>query len=148
LAYLTHRGRWPRPGGYRPRLPLNPPRQYYALPLPWVSIDLPPEVVSNKHRALLAYQSQLRYMRGYLLSFVRRNELFGLFTPLPVPHVAEGLPGDRDQGIPVCEILDPVPPSWAGRVQRSGDIRSVQAVRDDRCVFVRMNLGSKASREL
>lgn len=149
LAYLTHRGRWPRPSGFRPRLVLSPPRQYHRLPLPWVTLDLPPEAVADKHRALLAYRSQLRYMRAYLMSFVRRNELFGLFAPVPVPlgvpgHVLEGAEGWRG---PSCQILDPVPPSWAGRVQRSADIRSVEAVRDHHALHLRMNLRSRPSRD-
>lgn len=153
LAYLTHRGRWPRPSGFRPGLPLDPPRHYEALPFPWVTMELPSDVVNVKHRALLAYESQLRFMRQYLLSFVRRNELFGLFAPLPVPRQGWGVgnepalpegPGEA----PLHQLLDPVPPTWAGRVRRAGDIQSVQARRDDDHLFLRLHLRSRPARQL
>lgn len=157
MGYLTHRGLWPRPRGYHPLLPMDPPRQYHRLPFPWVSLELPPEVVSQKYWALMAYQSQLRFMRNYLLSFVRRSELFGVFAPLAVPRQAGGRPGlIKPDGFgsegtlwagPHCEVLDPVPSTWAGRVRRGGELRSVLAVSDDDFLYLRLNLGGRPSRE-
>lgn len=157
LGYLTHRGLWPRPRGYHPLLPMDPPRLYHRLPFPWVSLELPPEVVHQKYWALMAYQSQLRFMRNYLLSFVRRSELFGVFTPLAVPRCSDGRQGLAKAGEmglegllwtgPHCEVLDPVPSTWAGRVRRGGELRSVLAVCDDHFLHLRLNLGGKPSRQ-
>src|SRR5690606_15046442 len=148
LQYLVHQGTWPQPRGYRPRAMLVPPKPYARLPLEWLSLELPEEAVERKLQALLCYRSQMVFMRRYLLSFVRRNELFGLFQPLPLPWV-------EDRGILVDgesydwdgvggAVVDPRRQSITRRVGRSADIRAVAACRDRHKLYLRMELRHRA----
>lgn len=44
----------------------------------WVRLPMSPEQVSKKERAVGKYESQLSYKRGFLLSFVKADELFAV----------------------------------------------------------------------
>jgi len=77
LTYLVHHGRWPLPWGKFLRAELRPPRPLINLDIRWRSIPLTREETLRKYQAILRYRSQVRYMRPYLVSFARRNELFG-----------------------------------------------------------------------
>ena len=76
FGYLVHRGTWPHPRGYRPELGLNPPRSLGNLDLEWISLDLSPEAIKLKARAIREHRTQRLIMTGYLDSFTRKNELF------------------------------------------------------------------------
>jgi len=76
MGYLVHRGTWPHPRGYRPRLGLNPPRSLNNLGIEWISLDLSPEATLLKARAIRAHRTQRLIMMGHLDSFARKNELF------------------------------------------------------------------------
>lgn len=45
-------------------------------------MELSPEAVAAKERAVRAHRSQMRLLGRFLLAFVRRNELY---STLPVP---------------------------------------------------------------
>ena len=75
-GYLVHYGYYPQPRRVRPGIPLLPPA-----PLSqddWARIDLSPEQAQAKAHALGAYTSQLRlpWMKGFLSTFARTNEVF------------------------------------------------------------------------
>ncbi|HLT58586.1 MAG: PIG-L family deacetylase [Limnochordales bacterium] len=148
LQYLVHQGTWPQPRGYRPRAMLVPPKPYARLPLEWLSLELPEEAVERKLQALLCYRSQMVFMRRYLLSFVRRNELFGLFQPLPLPWVEDGgilVDGESYDWDGVGgAVVDPRRQSITRRVGRSADIRAVAACRDRHNLYLRMELRHRA----
>lgn len=74
--YLVHYRGWPRPLGYHPDLELTPPSQLNNSVLSWEGLNLEPQEVEQKWRALSFYQSQLGYSRKLLFSFARKNELF------------------------------------------------------------------------
>jgi LmbE family N-acetylglucosaminyl deacetylase len=76
LAYLIHRPDFPYPKQYAPQADLLPPIKMWSVDTEWLRIDLTEEEVAKKEKATLAYQSQLGLLRNFLLSFVRRNELF------------------------------------------------------------------------
>ncbi|WP_152640201.1 PIG-L deacetylase family protein [Thermus filiformis] len=79
--YLVHGGyQYPLPKGLHPRLPLYPPPRGRGLA--WVRVELSPEAVAAKERAIRAHRSQMRLLGRFLLAFVRRNELY---STLPVP---------------------------------------------------------------
>ena len=75
--YLVHCLGWPLPRHYHPELSLNPPRQFQGSSINWVKFELTPEQLEKKNRAILCYRSQTRTSAFYLLSFARKNELFG-----------------------------------------------------------------------
>jgi LmbE family N-acetylglucosaminyl deacetylase len=79
--YLVHLKHWPKPGGYRPADPLEPP-QFLQSKIPWETSPLKPVEVEGKHAAIGRHKSQFEIKAKYLLSFVRTNELFGDFPPV------------------------------------------------------------------
>jgi len=84
--FLIHCARWPQPQGLHPDVPLSPPDlPANGVPPSWFSCPLSPDEVAAKHAALLKHRSVLAANSGYLLSFVRPNEIFG---DLPVVRLA------------------------------------------------------------
>ena len=98
--YLIHFGRWPRPKGYWPDRHLKPP-SFFEGEISWKTYSLSEEEVERKQSALREHKTQYLYSAKYLLSFVRRNELFGDFPVIALrrhpssislhPKSAEGL---------------------------------------------------------
>jgi LmbE family N-acetylglucosaminyl deacetylase len=80
--YLIHCVDWPIPRWYHPELYLEPPQKFQNSPINWVRLDLTDEQLFKKHEAILAYRSQTESGAFYLLSFGRKNELFGDYSPL------------------------------------------------------------------
>jgi len=76
-TYLIHAAGWPEPRGYYPELDLAPPQSFADSPIKWSKLDLAPEELEAKRRAILSYKSQVESSAAYLLSFARANELFG-----------------------------------------------------------------------
>jgi len=80
--YLIHWKSWPNPRHYHPELTLLPPNNLRNSQMKWLSLELTPEEVENKYKATLCYKSQTQSSAFYLLSFARRNELFGIFPDI------------------------------------------------------------------
>lgn len=76
-SYLIHWSNWPRPRHYHPNRDLEPPRNFLNSQINWLKLDLSPEESARKHQAVLCYRSQTQSSASYLLSFARKNELFG-----------------------------------------------------------------------
>jgi LmbE family N-acetylglucosaminyl deacetylase len=89
-AYLVHFKGWPKPRGNRPDLPLRPPPLLRDA-FPWSILRLERDMIDRKLAALRAHRTQYGYSAHYLLSFVRRNELFGEFPSLRLRSFAEPL---------------------------------------------------------
>ena len=83
--WIVHAPRWPQPRRYDPQLPLAPPDS--AAALQWQSLPLSGAERARKLAALRAHRSQIRLMEGFMLSFVRANELFAQ------PSQSGGKPG-------------------------------------------------------
>ncbi len=75
--YLVHSVGWPLPRYYHPELPLLPPEKLLDLPISWNLFGLTKEQIDKKYQAILCYRSQTESSAFYLLSFARKNELFG-----------------------------------------------------------------------
>jgi LmbE family N-acetylglucosaminyl deacetylase len=75
--YLIHHVGWPLPRHYHPQLSLEPPAQFLDSQVAWFRFELTPQQLNAKHKAILCYRSQTSSSAFYLLSFARRNELFG-----------------------------------------------------------------------
>jgi LmbE family N-acetylglucosaminyl deacetylase len=78
--FLVHYHRYPRPEGFYPSSYILPPVRLLSPTEPWLTLPLDEEEQNNKNEAVLQYRSQLSrrnpLLRGLLLSFVRKNELF------------------------------------------------------------------------
>lgn len=75
--YLIHASGWPKPRRYHPELNLDPPKNFTGSQINWLKLPLSPQELERKRRAILCYRSQTQTSAFYLLSFARRNELFG-----------------------------------------------------------------------
>jgi len=75
--YLVHCVGWPLPRHYHPELNLDPPRQFQNTQVNWLKSELTQRQLDKKYKAVLCYKSQTESSAFYLLSFVRKNELFG-----------------------------------------------------------------------
>ncbi len=82
--YLVHCVGWPLPRHYHPELDLVPPEKFAGSQIEWEKIMLNAQRIEKKHQAVLCYKSQTSSSAFYLLSFVRKNELFGDFPPIEV----------------------------------------------------------------
>ena len=77
FPYLIHCVGWPKPRNYHPDLSLEPPKSFLKSEINWLESGLIPEQLEQKHKAILCYRSQTASSAFYLLSFARKNELFG-----------------------------------------------------------------------
>jgi len=76
--YLVHCAGWPLPRHYHPELALTPPGQFLAdTQINWSENELTSVELAKKRQAILCYKSQTQSSAFYLLSFARKNELFG-----------------------------------------------------------------------
>lgn len=75
--YLVHCVGWPMPRYFHPELALEPPWQFAGSGIKWLKSDLTSNEVYLKHKAILCHATQTRISAFYLLSFARKNELFG-----------------------------------------------------------------------
>ncbi|MBN1794189.1 MAG: PIG-L family deacetylase [Candidatus Omnitrophica bacterium] len=77
--YLVHFKKWPTPYGYRPDAELLPPA-LFAHKAEWHILPLSGEEVTNNYSAIQKHRSQYEVNKKYLLSFIRRNGLYGDFS--------------------------------------------------------------------
>jgi len=87
--YLVHCVGWPLPRHYHPELTLEPPKQFLGSEVQWSQLQLTPDQINKKHQALLCYKSQTSSSAFYLLSFVRKNELFGDYPDIELDRMNE-----------------------------------------------------------
>jgi len=80
--YLIHFAGWPTPRHYHPSLALLPPSRLAESRIKWRSLQMTQEQIEQKRQAILCYNSQTQCCAFYLLSFARKNELFGDYPPI------------------------------------------------------------------
>ena len=145
--YLVHHGDWPTPQGLHEEAPLLPPAQMAALDTQWSALELSHRDTQKKYAAIKRYRSQVEMSSRFLMSFARRNELFGTLgagnqAPL-LTHVTEGaihMKGDpKDWAGQSPVALDPVADTVIRAFQASGDISRLFACRDSRYLYTRMD---------
>jgi LmbE family N-acetylglucosaminyl deacetylase len=90
LAYTVHRPDWP---GFSEGTMLGPPPGVSAGSATWQFVDLTAAELEGKGRALDEYTSQMDIMAVLFRGFVRPNEVFAVYSTLPVePADACGRP--------------------------------------------------------
>ncbi len=80
--YLVHCIGWPLPRHYHPELGLEPPPKFLKSSIQWRRLYLSKDELDKKYQAILCYRSQTASSAFYLLSFARRNELFGNYPEI------------------------------------------------------------------
>jgi len=142
-TYLVHRGDWPTPKGDHPAEPLAPPYALASSVTHWTSLALSPEVTDLKRGAIKEYRTQTAMERGFLMSFARRNEIFG---DVPVRRVGKVRPGsitvdgnsDDWPNVPPA-IVDAVGDYVMAGLYKGGDVRTVYLASDDKNLYVRVD---------
>jgi LmbE family N-acetylglucosaminyl deacetylase len=82
--WIVHGGiAWPWPRGLHPEEALVPPS--VARALPWQDFVLLPAEREQKASAIRVYETQMRLTSSFMLSFVRRNELYSSAPLAAVP---------------------------------------------------------------
>jgi len=104
-SYLIHSSGWPLPRQYHPELTLEPPRQFLNSSVQWEKIDLTAEELNRKYMAILAYKSQTESSAFYLLSFARRNELFGNYPQARLIKESQENSGEQLLGVSILDDL-------------------------------------------
>lgn len=145
--YLVHHGDWPTPQGLHEDAALLPPGQMAALDTQWSALELSHRDTQKKYAAIKRYHSQVEMANRFLMSFARRNELFGTLgaaNEAPVlRRVADGdmhMDGDSkdwDGQSPVA--LDPVADTVIRAFQASGDISRLFVCRDSKFLYARLD---------
>ena len=146
--YLVHRGDWPVPQGIDKDDVLVPPIEMAELDTAWTRRPLTNSQVDLKERAILTYGSQTAVMKRFLVSFARRNELFGTLEEAQVhrsPECGIRIDGQFDdwEGIRPA-ALDPVRDSLLRDFQAGADIRSISACRDAQNLYLRVEAMKEA----
>ena len=86
FPYLIHCVDWPKPRYYHPELGLEPPKSFLKSEINWRESGLKPEQLEQKHKIILSYKSQTASSAFYLLSFTRKNELFGDYPDIKLTN--------------------------------------------------------------
>lgn len=149
--YLVHHGAWPLPRAAAPDLSLGPPEDLLADPTDrWVEFPLSQADEDAKRRAVLEYRTQAQLLRPYLLSFVRRNDLFDLCPPArPSPVGADPPLADRrawDRLPPL--IRSAGPGSLLRRTEASAMLETVALGRSPDHLLLAVGLRKPAIREV
>lgn len=126
-TYLVHRGNWdwPTPQGLHMDAYLAPPWDLAEVETDWQTLDLTTAQEETKLRAIEAYRTQMAVIRGFLLSFVRENELFAPREPVefvgqPLLEAPDGS-GFRGQMI----VQDPAKDTIGEDLRGAGDLTAV-----------------------
>ncbi len=150
--YLIHHGPWPTPAAYAPDLYLRPPRDLWVgHPAWWLEYPLRPPDEDAKRRAVLEYRSQVQLLRTYLLSFVRRDDLFDLYPPVDPTAVEDdalplAVPGAWDGLPPLIHVSGPG--SLVQAAEGSAILESIALGRSPDRLFLAVRLRRAAIREV
>lgn len=149
--FLVHHGVWPVPRIYAPDLDLEPPRDLWAGHPAWITFPLDQTDEDAKRRAVLEYHSQAHLLRTFLVSFVRRNELFD-----PYPAVHPSPVEDEDLQLSSAEAWDRLPPvirapasgSLLRATEGSATLDAVAVAQSQAHLYVVLQLRRPAIREV
>lgn len=126
LSYLVHWPAWPFPLAFRPRQRQKAPRPLVGIhPNRWHELQMDPDAVMRKKRALLAYQSQVELIKPFMLAFARGSEV--LFEESVDDMTGDGIESDVD-GIPGsrASVTNPTRNILAQWLRKDTPIRHVE----------------------
>lgn len=151
LCYLVHRGTWPKPRGLHPRLHMMVPTSFSPLAEQWLAFFSSGVACNAKQRAVLEYKSQLSLLGRFLLSFVRRNELFSLHKPMQASIISTGVLLDgstREWPNNEGYMLEPIRDSITRNMEKGADIRVLAAGADAGYLYIRLETSGRLSDEV
>lgn len=84
-TYLVHKSlEWPTPGIYLPNGRLNPPSGLLSTDANWTYFSLNHSEENQKEKAILSHKSQVGINNSYFKSFIRTNDLFGVYPDIQI----------------------------------------------------------------
>ncbi len=84
FPYIIHVVGWPKPRGYHSDQVLYVPDELIKSDITWTDFNLDASETLKKYEAITRYVSQVKYAPSYLVSFARRNEIFGDYPDVPL----------------------------------------------------------------
>jgi len=113
--YLVHYKRWPLPRGLSGDKSMDPPGEFEKT-VEWQNYSLDSIELEHKLEAIKKHKSQYDYSAGYLLSFIRTNELFSDFPPIILSREPVSLLGGVENFIKKTrrEMIDTPPEKFVG----------------------------------
>lgn len=81
-CFLVHAKNWPIPKGLHSDYELYIPSAIKGAEEDWINSYLTKKEIDNKNEAVSQYVSQIKYNPAFLVSFVRKNELFSVFKDI------------------------------------------------------------------
>ncbi|MGQ9456177.1 MAG: PIG-L deacetylase family protein [Armatimonadota bacterium] len=143
FTYLVHRGDWPVPRGDYANELLAPPSALSRGDTKWLSLPLDSEITKVKRAAIKCYKSQTVIEKGFLMSFARRNEIFGELQTRTLPTVIDnqiaidGFPNDWKNIKPA--LIDPTGDHLLREISKGSDVRAIYLCQDTHNLYVRMD---------
>jgi N-acetyl-1-D-myo-inositol-2-amino-2-deoxy-alpha-D-glucopyranoside deacetylase len=83
-SYLVHAKGWPLPKGLHIDNMLEIPSAIQGVGEEWINSFLSTKEIENKNKTVDQYASQIKYNPSFLISFVRKNELFSVFKDIEI----------------------------------------------------------------
>lgn len=117
--YLVHSVGWPLPRYYHPELPLLPPEKFLDSQVSWNLFGLTKEQIDKKYQAILCYRSQTESSAFYLLSFARKNELFGDYSEIELKFLPKTAPKQISVHEKLLNVIDGL---RASRIQEKKEV--------------------------
>ena len=87
-GYLVHYGSFPQPRGLHSEQVLLPPQTFSKTGGTWARLNLTTGQEMKKEAAIKAYKTQQELLGNFLLSFVRRDEIFAEMPPIDLNSVS------------------------------------------------------------
>lgn len=103
--YLIHYLGWPKPAGFHPDKPIEPP-SFLKNIIQWRQHRLTPQEFELKKAALQAHKTQYASTPKYLLSFIRPNEIFGDFPLIHLRANENSSVFSLKHNVPTAELPD------------------------------------------
>ncbi|MCX8053366.1 MAG: PIG-L family deacetylase [Armatimonadetes bacterium] len=151
-TYLVHRGDWPVPRGDHLNEPLAPPHALAKGDTRWYSFKLSEDIAKAKRQAIRCYKTQTAVEKGFLISFARKNELFGNLPTRRVTSVANGViqvDGRTDDWNGITPVvIDAVGDFLVAGLTKGGDVRAVYLSRDDKYLYIRADFLRRLSKRV
>ena len=139
FPYIIHVVGWPKARGYHPELDLDTPPEANFSGMRWWKLDISPEEVKAKHKAISFFKSQIAYNPPYLFTFDRKNELFGDYPPLELqPSFGENFAWQ--------DVGQPYPPVREDAA--NPEIANLGFARKNGNLYVRLNLTRNFQKDL
>jgi LmbE family N-acetylglucosaminyl deacetylase len=145
-TYLVHKGlEWPNPGIYLPNSRLNPPYGLLSTDANWTYFNINSKEENEKEKAILSHKSQVGINNSYFKSFIRTNDLFGVYPDI---QIAKNTLETTLGVLPTSSYSDEKGDSSNNILNPVSDLNSAGISYDDQNVYLFMQTASNINNTL